>query len=172
MAKDISALCQKVSNQTMTATSLGNRTITVDSNAPGNCYPQWKETEILPYKKHFALPSTAGGTRAGMAAISADWDPVDHLVLGNLASNKDPPKSKYFPGQLHMMPCSSNSSADAVVYTMSGKNKKLSDGKLKLPTDTFLVLDATCSGVELKNLVIEGAYSQPYILFLTQLWCE
>lgn len=157
-AKDMSALSQAFSNQqTLTITSLEKQTVTVNTSSPGaNSFDQWKKAQMQPKKKHFS-DSAAGGTRLGMYQVTSDFSPIDHLILGNLAANKDPPRPTYFPGQLFMVPC--GETKDAIVYTMSGKQKKLANGTLKLTDKTFIVFDESCSGVEFRNLVIEGACS-------------
>lgn len=153
-AKDMSSLCEQFSaREPLSEMSLGKRTVAFESSAPGaNMLASWQKVNMRPSKK--IVPQNSATTQAGMAGMAADFagSPIDQYFLGNLAGKLDGPTPDYSPGVLFMEPCTDSS----VVYVMSGKNKKLAEGTLQLGPRTFLVLDASCSGVELKNMTIEG----------------
>lgn len=169
-AKDMCSLCEQFSaKMPLTEVSLGSRTVAFDSTAPGtHMYAQWRAVNMRPCKKIVPQgPLTT--TQAGMAGMAAEFDsPIDQYVLGNLAGKMDVPRPDYCPGIVTMEPCTETS----VVYVMSGKNKKLTDGTLKLGPSSYLVLDESCTAVEFRNVNVEGGYPSdtPYIQHMTVPW--
>lgn len=91
---------------------------------------------------------TVRSGRSDAGNVVAAWSRVN-LRLMHKKRSDDFPIPRFVLGECPI---------DEIVHTISGARKTLSGGSLLLAPRTHLVLDSTCVGVHLKDVVVQGVH--------------